>query len=157
VASPRAQTLDLVQFVYACVKRIRFLVHGGALREADKYTDLNAGDPEWGKARAALAEIRKLTDAASAKLLVVVWPMLVDLGPDYPHRAKHQFVVGECEKLGIPVLDLLPTFEGRVASALWAVKDDHHPNGKALGMGAEAVLRDLAAHGILPSTVEAAR
>ncbi len=147
---------DLVQFVYVCVKQIRLLARGGAFREVEKYTDLAAGDPDWEKARAALAEIRKMADAAHAKLLVVVWPMLVDLGPDYPHRAKIQFVVGECEKLGIPVLDLLPTFEGWDASALWAERDDHHPNGTALGMGAGAVVRDLAAHGMLPAAAEAA-
>jgi hypothetical protein len=139
------------------VKQIRFLAHGGAFHEVNKYRNLAAGDPGWEKALAALGEIRQLTDTASAKLLVVVWPMLVDLGPDYPHRTKHRFVVGECEKLGIPVLDLLPTFEGRDASALWGAKDDHHPNGMALGMGAEAVVRGLAEHGMLPSTAEAAR
>ena len=148
---------DLVQFVYGCMKQIRFLARGGGFREVDKYTDLVAENPGWAKARASLAEIRRLSDDVPAKLLVVVWPMLVDLGPDYPHRSKHRFVVGECEKLGIPVLDLLPTFEGYEASALWAATDDHHPNGTALGMGAVAVVEDLATHGMLPPTAEAAR
>jgi hypothetical protein len=148
---------DLVQFVYGGMKQIRFLARGGGFREVDKYTDLAAGDRGWEKARASLAEIARLASSIHAATLVVVWPMLVDLGPDYPHRPKHQFVVGECEKLGIPVLDLLPTFEGHEASALWAATDDHHPNGTALGMGAEAVMRDLTSHGMLPPPVEAAR
>jgi hypothetical protein len=148
---------DLVQYVYASVKYLQYRLHGGASREADKYTELSAGTPGWEASRAALVEIARLASSARAATLVVVWPMLVDLGQDYPHRAKHEFVVSECRRLGIPVLDLLLTFEGRDASVLWAAKDDHHPNGTALGMGAEAVVRDLAAQRMLPSTVEAAR
>ncbi len=126
---------DLVQFVYVSLKQLRFLLHGGAFREVDKYPELSAGTRGWEASRAALAEIARIASSVHAATLVVVWPMLVDLGPGYPHRAQHQLVVGECEKLGIPVLDLLPTFEGHDASALWAAKDDHHPNGTALGMG----------------------
>ncbi len=148
---------DLVQFVYASVKQIRFLLRGGAFREADKYRELSAGSPGWEASRAALAEIARLASAAHAETLVVVWPMLVDLDRDYPHRARHELVVAACRKLGIPVLDLLPTFEGQDASALWAAKDDHHPNGTALGMGAAAVARDLAARGMLRGVAEAAR
>jgi len=147
---------DLVQFVYVSLKQLRFLLHGGAFREVDKYPELSAGTRGWEASRAALAEIARLASSVHAATLVVVWPMLVDLGPGYPHRDHHQLVVGECEKLGISVLDLLPTFEGHDASALWAAKDDHHPNGTALGMGAAAVVRDLAAHGMLPATAEAA-
>jgi GDSL-like Lipase/Acylhydrolase family len=144
---------DLVQFVYAWLKQIRFLARGGAFREAEKYADIEAGDPRWEACRAALAEIHRLASAGHADLLVVVWPMLVDLGPDYPHRAKHQLLVAECERLGIPVLDLLPTFEGHEASMLWAARNDHHPNGTALEMGAEAVVRDLAAQHMLPAVM----
>jgi hypothetical protein len=147
---------DLVQFLYASVKYLQYRLHGGASRDADKYTELSAGTPGWEASRAALAEIARLASSVHAATLVVVWPMLLDLGPGYPHRDRHQLVVGECEKLGIPVLDLLPTFEGHEASVLWAAKDDHHPNGTALGMGAAAVVRDLAAHGMLPATAEAA-
>jgi len=144
---------DLVQFVYARLKQVRFLARGGELREAAQYTEIAAGDPHWEGCRAALAEIRRLASAGHAELLVVVWPMLVDLGPDYPHRAKHQLVVAECERLGIPVLDLLPTFEGYEASMLWAARNDHHPNGTAFEMGADAVVRDLAAQHMLPAVM----
>jgi hypothetical protein len=142
---------DLVQFVYGSVEQIRFLARGGAFREGDKYSDLAPGNTDWQAARTALAEIARLAASADAGTLVVVWPMLVDLGPDYPHRAKHEFVVTECRRLGIPVLDLLPAFEGHDASALWAAKDDHHPNAIALGMGAVAVAQDLTARYGLPA------
>ncbi len=142
---------DLVQFIYASVKYVKFRLHGGASREADKYTELSAGTPGWEASRNALAEIARLASSVRAASLVVVWPMLVDLGGDYPHRAKHELVVEACRKLGIPVLDLLPTFAGHDARALWAAKDDHHPNGTALSMGAAAVVRELAAQRMLPA------
>jgi lysophospholipase L1-like esterase len=148
---------DLVQSVYASVKYLQYRLHGGVSREADKYTELSAGTRGWEASRAALAEIAQLASSARASTLVVVWPMLVDLGQNYPHRAKHELVVSECRRLGIPVLDLQPTFEGWDALALWVASDDHHPNGTALAMAAEEVVRDMAARGMLPSTVEAAR
>jgi hypothetical protein len=141
---------DLVQFVYAWQKQIASLAHGGAFREAAKYTDIAVGDPRWQACRAALAEIQRLTSTEHAELLVVVWPMLVDLGPSYPHRAQHQVVVDECRRLGIAVLDLLPTFEGHEASTLWAARNDHHPNATALAMGVDAVVGDLTSRHVLP-------
>jgi hypothetical protein len=145
---------DLVQFIYASVKYLQYRLRGGASRDADKYVELSPGTPGWEASRRALAEIARLAATVHAETLVVVWPMLVQLDRDYPHRAKHELVVEACRELGIPVLDLLPTFAGRRASALWAAKDDHHPNGTALGMGAAAVARDLASHGMLPVAVE---
>jgi GDSL-like Lipase/Acylhydrolase family len=144
---------DLVQFVYARVKQISEILHGGAFLERDKYSDIAAGDPHWEVCRHALAEIQRLASIGRAELLVTVWPMLVDLGPSYPHRAQHQLVVAECRRLGIPVLDLLPIFEGHEASRLWATRDDHHPNAAALAMAAGAVVRDLAARHVLPAAV----
>jgi hypothetical protein len=138
---------DLVQFVYAWLKQASLLLHGGAFRA--KYSEIAVGNPGWQSCRAALAEIQRLTSAEHADLLVVVWPMLVDLGPDYPYRAQHQVVVDECRRLGIAVLDLLPTFEGHEASTLWAARNDHHPNATALGMEVEAVVDDLTARHVL--------
>lgn len=144
---------DLVRFVYASVKQMKFLMRGGAFREAEKYSEFADGNPGWDASRAALAEIQRLASAGHAELLVVIWPMLVDLRGDYPHRDKHHVVAAECRRLGISVLDLLPTFEGHEASVLWASRNDHHPNKTALQMGADAVLRDLAAERMLPSVV----
>jgi hypothetical protein len=144
---------DLVQSVYAFVKQANIARQGGAFREVDKYSDFVAGAPGWEAARSALEEIHRMTSASHASLLVVVWPMFINLGPDYPHRQKHELVVGACRELGIPVLDLLPTFEGKEPSVLWAAYNDHHPNGTALAMGAEAVVNDLAAEHLLPAVV----
>jgi len=143
----------LVPFVYLRVQQVSFLARGGAFRDEEKYTDIAVGHPGWESCRAALAEIRRQTSTANADLLVVVWPMLVDLGQNYPHRSKHRVVIDECRRLGIPVLDLLPTFEGHDASVLWAAYNDHHPNGGALEMGADAVVGDLAARHVLPTVV----
>jgi hypothetical protein len=138
---------DLVQFVYAWLKRASLLAHGGTLQA--KYSEIAVGNPRWERCRAALAEIQRLTSAERADLLVVVWPMLVDLGPDYPYRAQHQVVVDECRRLGIAVLDLLPAFEGHEASTLWAERNDHHPNATALEMAADGVVRDLTGRHVL--------
>jgi lysophospholipase L1-like esterase len=144
---------DLVQFVYAFEKGMRIVLLRGSFQAASHYAELAEGSPGWDRARAALAEIQQLCSSTHTRLLVVVWPMLVDLRGDYPYGAKHQLVVDECRRLGIPVLDLLPTFAGQEPSALWASRRDHHPNAIALKRAADAVLRDLAARGMVPSAV----
>jgi GDSL-like Lipase/Acylhydrolase family len=141
---------DLVQFLYAFSKQASFVARQGVFRESENHAELAAGSPGWSRARDSLAEIHRLASQAHAGLLVVVWPMLVDLNRDYPHRAKHDLVVGECRRLGIPVFDLLPSFTGQDASALWASRDDHHPNARALEMGAKAVSQELAAARLVP-------
>lgn len=144
---------DLVQFVYVSSKQLSFMRRRTTFREADDHADLAAQSPGWEDAKAALAEIQRLSAENGAHLLVVVWPMLVDLS-DYPHRGKHQLVVTACRRLRIPVFDLLPTFEGRDSSTLWAMRSDHHPNALALKMAARAVLEALENQGWVQPAAE---
>jgi len=138
---------DLMQMIFGFLKSRRREGTG----ESGKYEEFAAGTERWKATAAALEEMRNLAAAAKAELVIVVWPMLVDLGPEYPFRDKHALVVAECRRLGIPVLDLLATFGGTEASAWWATPNDHHPNGAALGAAANVVVQDLAARHLLPS------
>ena len=55
----------------------------------------------------------------------------------------------------MPVLDLAPFFEGRKTSALQVHPADHHPNGKAHRIAAEAIvgwLRDEVPGFLAPET-----
>jgi hypothetical protein len=140
---------DLVQFLYANWKQYAFLGHGNFFRRGQNYPDLVEGSARWEASKADLAEMKRLTDARGARLLVVMWPVFVQLD-DYPYAAKHRLVVEACEKLGIAVLDLLPAFRGIDATTLWATRDDHHPNPVAEQRVAEAVRDALAAKGLLP-------
>src|SRR5207249_11527052 len=89
------------------------------------------------------------TRRSSDLLLVVMWPVFVELDA-YPYDAKHRLVVEACKRLGVPVLDLLPAFQGIDATTLWASRDDHHPNASAQQRVAEVVAAGLEEKGLLP-------
>jgi len=148
---------DLVQLAYGFSKQMGAAMDREGFGETESHSELAPGNPGWERARGALAEIARLSREHHAAPMVVVWPMLVDLDARYPYRAKHRLVVDECEKLGIPVFDLFSVFEGHDASALWASRDDHHPNAVALAMAAKAVAREVVAKGVIPVSAAAAK
>lgn len=141
---------DLVQFLYANWKQYAFLGHGGFDPPGQSYPDLAEGSPRWEASKADLREMTRITGEKGVGLLAVVWPILVELDGGYPYTAKHRLVVEACEKLGIPVSDLLPIFRGYDASTLWASRDDHHPNASAQQHVAEVVAAGLEEKGLLP-------
>jgi hypothetical protein len=142
---------DLVQFLYTKWKQYLSLWREGFARPLRTYPDLAEGSPYWEASKADLREMARVTEEKGARLLVVVWPMFVKLDGDYPYAAEHRLVVEACEKLGIPVLDLLSVFRGVDASTLWASRDDHHPNPIAQQQAAEVVLGSLLKLAMLPS------
>jgi GDSL-like Lipase/Acylhydrolase family len=134
---------DLFQLSYVSWKRGALSALPSAFRGIDNHRELVEGEPGWNDAKAALAELKRLCAEHDAHLLVVVWPLLVELTADYPHREEHQLVASACEKLHIAVLDLLPTFEGYDASTLWVERNDHHPNAAAFKMATNSVVQLL--------------
>jgi hypothetical protein len=141
---------DFVQFLYTNWKRYASLLREGFSQPERTYPDLAEGSPYWEASKADLREMARVTEEKGVGLLVVLWPMLVRLDGDYPYTAEHRRVVEACEKLEIPVLDLLPSFRGIDVSTLWATRDDHHPNPIAQQRAAELVLGSLLERAMLP-------
>ncbi|MGE0142464.1 MAG: SGNH/GDSL hydrolase family protein [Planctomycetota bacterium] len=71
---------------------------------------------------------------------VVIWPYFQGLGESehYPFERLHRMVGDYCGEHGIPFLDLLPTFRGKVAltSELWVSPADYHGNERAQAIAA---------------------
>ena len=93
----------------------------------------------WERCRAAFERGRDLCAANGARMAVVIFPMLVRLGPDYPFRDIHEQVVAACRELGLPVLDLLGAFEGRDGPSLWLSPDNSHPGTEGHAIAGEAI------------------
>ncbi len=140
---------DLVQFLYANWKQYAFLREGNFFRRGQNYPDLAEGSPRWEASKADLREMKRVTGEKGVALLVVMWPVFVELDA-YPYAAKHRLVIEACNQLGVPVLDLLPAFQGIDAPTLWASRDDHHPNASAQQRVAEVVAAGLEEKGLLP-------
>lgn len=109
----------------------------------EDYRSSYLGDPMrrdlWDGCVRALEEGRDACRRAGVPLVVVIFPMLVQLGPDYPFRDVHAEVASTCGRLGLPVLDLLPSFEGRDGPSLWLEPDNAHPNVEGHAIAGEAI------------------
>jgi hypothetical protein len=91
------------------------------------------------KFAAQLAAMKAIPDN---EMVLVLYPLLIGLD-DYPFAKIHAQVAEIAVKLEIPVFDLAPTFTGLTASDLHVHHTDHHPNGGAHLMAANAVARWL--------------
>jgi len=109
------------------------------LRRASR-GETNAG---WEQCRTALAEFAAKCADAHVPCMVVLWPVLEQL-EDYPYRSEHRFLHEQVAAIGLPLVDLLPLFEGRNAERLWAKPTDPHPNAFAHEIAAHGLLRYLA-------------
>ncbi len=70
---------------------------------------------------------------------VVLYPLLEGLEGGYPLASVHEVVEKIATSTGLPVLDLAPVFSGMKSETLWVHPVDHHPNGTAHRLAAQAI------------------
>ncbi len=94
----------------------------------------------WQRTREQLERMRRDAQAGNARLLVIVWPLLVDLDGVYPFRPIHDAIRGALVEADIRYLDLLDVLEGRDPDSLAVFPVDLHPNEVANRLVAESVV-----------------
>ncbi len=118
----------------------------------DYYHQLFADGPSWLACIAALREFRNLATEHSSELLLVVFPVFdSQLGDEYAYRNLHATMIRLGHSLEIPVLDLLPAYQGIDARRL-ALEPftDPHPSELGHRIAADAILEYLLDHSLLP-------
>ena len=95
--------------------------------------------PIWERQKTRLRSLKDFCDVRGAKLLVVTFPFLHDLGPAYAYRDIHDRLGAFWASLDVPHLDLLSVYEGHAPEALVIGDFDAHPNPRAHAMAAEAI------------------
>jgi lysophospholipase L1-like esterase len=93
----------------------------------------------WADTQAALRRLHQAIATQGAQMLVVTWPLLVDLDGDYPFTRVHGTLRDFFLQAGIHHLDLLDALRGRRNRDLWVHDLDHHPNEVALGVAASRI------------------
>lgn len=96
---------------------------------------------DWPACQGALGRAAELARERGFSLGLVIFPELYKLNADYPFASVHRLVGQTCERLGIPVLDLLDAYRdcGMSESDLWVHPSDHHPNEVGHRIAAEAI------------------
>lgn len=95
-----------------------------------------------------IRRIEAMHDAMRARggaLVVVLWPLMIDLDRDYPFARAHRTIVSALEARGIAAHDGLPAFVGQDPASLWVHPADRHPNERAHAIFADAVEAPLRA------------
>ncbi len=92
------------------------------------------------------ADLRGLRDLAPGRMVLVLYPLLVQLESEYPLAAAHREVARLARAEGIAVCDLAPALSGQQTELLWVHPVDHHPNGEAHRLAAAALVAWLEAN-----------
>ncbi|MEK9146729.1 MAG: hypothetical protein AAB639_00860, partial [Patescibacteria group bacterium] len=80
------------------------------------------------------------------KILVVIFPLISPLGPDYPARHVHQLMAETFRSNNVEVLDLQNVFGRFDKQKLMASKFDPHPNEIAHKFAAEEIFSKVTAY-----------
>lgn len=97
------------------------------------------GGEIWEEQKKRLRLFRDVLRFRNTRLLVVTFPFLQEIGPDYSYREAHQFINRFWEELEVPHLDLLPVYELYPPKKLVVNRFDAHPNEFAHSLAAEAI------------------
>lgn len=99
--------------------------------------------PVWEKQQRRLDQIQTVCADLKFKLLMVIFPFLHNLGPEYRFEAAHQALAAYCARQAIPCLDLLPVLRAHRDESLVVNRYDAHPNERAHALAAEAIWQQL--------------
>jgi hypothetical protein len=93
----------------------------------------------WEEQKKRLTLLRDLVQAHGGRLLVVTFPFLQSIGPDYKYQFIHDELNEMWSGLGVPCLDLLPVFTSWPADKLTVNRYDAHPDEFANAIAAERI------------------
>ena len=110
---------------------------------------------EWKLARGQLLRMRNETVERGGKFVLVIFPVLFGLSGDYPLQAVMDRIRLFANANDIPVLSLLPAFQGEEPSMLWVSSLDQHPNERAHAIAAHAITEFLVEHITTPEKQKA--
>ena len=107
------------------------------------------GQEGWEESKGSLVYAKRLGDTYGFRVVVMIFPMLFRLSNDYPFVDIHRKLRAHLEENGVPVLDLLPAFQGHEGRELWVHPSNQHPNEVANRIAAEALYSFLVNGGFL--------
>jgi hypothetical protein len=93
----------------------------------------------WLEQRRRLDALREVIETNHGRLLVVTFPFLHAVGPDYPYAAVHEILDGHWRETKVPHLDLLPLYSALSSREITVNPFDAHPNERAHALAAEAI------------------
>src|SRR4029453_18197836 len=112
----------------------------GGVREMHLAFYRDPGGPLWGRMRAALAGLARVTAAHRLRLLVVIFPELFQVATRDPDLTPQKRLLAACAEAGLRCLDLQPAF---AAAGGDLFNDISHPNARGHAVAAKAIAAAL--------------
>ena len=100
----------------------------------------------WDKQKLRLHAFRDLVDSQGGRLLIVTFPFVHNIGPDYEYRRVHARLDEAWRNLEVPHLDLLSVFEAYPDAELVVNRYDAHPNERAHAIAAKSIAEFIHEH-----------
>lgn len=99
--------------------------------------------PVWEQQKWRLGLLKPYFDSENIDFMVVTFPFVHDIGPDYKYRKAHEQLDSFWKDANVPNLDLLPFFEQYKPKDLIVHSNDPHPNELAHEIAAKAIIEFL--------------
>ena len=116
------------------------------------YRDLYSTQHNAGGLEMLAQQLSRLATMSSCRVALVLYPLMDGFERGYPLAEVHARVAGMARQAGIPVLDLAVVFAGSDTESQQVHPADHHPNSRAHGIAAGAMVAWLRAE--LPDFLE---
>lgn len=106
----------------------------------------NYQGPIWEMQKQRLKFLRDRVHSQGGQFLIVTFPFLHALGPDYEYRSIHKRLDEYWNELNVPHLDLLSVYKSSLPHEVTVNAHDAHPNERAHKMAARAIAVFLDKH-----------
>jgi hypothetical protein len=93
----------------------------------------------WRRTMDSIVAMQRTMQERGGELVVVLWPLLIELDGEYPFEATHRTIVRDLRARGVRVHDTLAAFRGQDETRLWVHPSDRHPNERAHLIFADAI------------------
>jgi hypothetical protein len=93
----------------------------------------------WDKEAKQLRELHDLVRSTGGKLMVVTFPFVNAVGPNYPYATIHKQLDEFWKTENVPHLDLLAVYKNEVGTKLTVNRFDAHPNEYAHQLATDAI------------------
>lgn len=131
------RTLKSSALIYMVNERVADL--WGRLRgeeRHDYYEEIWRNEENRAKITAAFERLRTLSRNHGFKVIVLVWPLVIDYG-HYRFRPVHEWTIEQAAAKGFATIDLLPVYSTQPFRTLQVTSEDYvHPNAKGHKMAA---------------------
>lgn len=93
----------------------------------------------WQQQKLRLLKLKEIITSRNGKLLVVTFPFVHAIGPDYPYKEVHKQLKAFWMRIGVTNLDMYDLYAGHHPAKLTVNAYDAHPNEYAHALAAPAI------------------